>query len=106
MQYVFMFKGAVKTYIYMAAIIYSTMDTINVTQARNDLFKMMDLVLEGRKTTITSKKGNAVLISEEEWNEIIETLYVLSDPDTLPAVMEARSTPTSELERMDWRNIF
>ncbi|MCL1978595.1 MAG: type II toxin-antitoxin system Phd/YefM family antitoxin [Methanomassiliicoccaceae archaeon] len=82
------------------------MDTINVTQARNDLFKVMDSVLEGKKTTITSKKGNVVLLSEEEWNEIIETLYVLSDPDTLPAVMEARATPTSELDRMDWRNIF
>jgi prevent-host-death family protein len=82
------------------------MDTINVTQARNDLFKVMDSVLEGRRTTITSKKGNAVLLSEEEWNEVIETLYVLSDPDTLPAVMEARATPTSELETMDWKNIF
>jgi len=39
------------------------------------------------------------------WNEIIETLYVLSDPDTLPAVREARTTPTSELETIDWRNI-
>ena len=105
-QHFFMLEMAVKTYIYLATFIYSAMDTVNVTQARNNLFKMMDLVLEGRKTTITSKKGNAVLISEEEWNEIIETLYVLSDPDTLPAVMEARSIPTSELERMDWRNIF
>ena len=82
------------------------MDTINVTQARNDLFRVMDSVLEGRKATITSKKGNAILLSEEEWNEIVETLYILSDPDTLPAVMEARATPTSELERMDWRSIF
>jgi prevent-host-death family protein len=82
------------------------MDTISVTQARNDLYKVMDSVLKGRRTTITSKKGNAVLLSEEEWNEVIETLYVLSDPDTLPAVMEARATPTSELETMDWKNIF
>jgi PHD/YefM family antitoxin component YafN of YafNO toxin-antitoxin module len=82
------------------------MDTINVTQARNDLFRVMDSVLEGRMATITSKKGNAILLSEEEWNEIIETLYVLSDPDTLNAVIEARATPTSELETMDWRNIF
>ena len=82
------------------------MDTINVTQARNDLFRVMDSVLDGRRTTITSKKGNAVLLSEEEWNEIIETLYILSDPDTLPAIIEARATPTSELESIDWRSIF
>lgn len=82
------------------------METINITQARNDLFNLISSVIDGNKATITSKKGNAVILSEEEWNEIIETLYVLSDPDTLPAVMEARRTPTSELETMDWRNIF
>ena len=90
----------------MYATKYNTMDTINVTQARNDLFSVIDSVLEGRMTTITSKKGNAVLLSEEEWNELMETLYLLSDPDTLPAVREARATPTSELETIDWRNIF
>jgi len=82
------------------------METINVTQARNDLFNLMDAVLEGERKIITSKKGNAILLSEEEWNELIETLYILSDPETLPAVMEARITPTSKLETMDWRNIF
>jgi prevent-host-death family protein len=97
---------AVKTYIYMNILLYLSVDTINVTQARNDLFRLMDSVLEGRRTTITSKKGNAVLMSEEEWNEIVETLYILSDQDTLPAVTEARATPNSELETMDWKNIF
>ena len=82
------------------------MDTINVTQARNDIFGVMQSVLGGRMVTITSKNGNAVLISEEEWNEIVETLYVLSDPDTLPAIIEADATPTSELESIDWRNII
>ena len=90
----------------MAMTTYCVMDTMNVTQARNDLFKVMDSVIDGRRTTITSKKGNAVLLSEEEWNEIIETLYILSDPETLPAVIEARATPISERERVDWRNIF
>ncbi|MCL1810934.1 MAG: type II toxin-antitoxin system Phd/YefM family antitoxin [Methanomassiliicoccaceae archaeon] len=82
------------------------MDTIDITQARDDLFKVMDHILEGRKAKITSKKGNAILLSEEEWNGIVETLYVLSDPDILPAVMEARETPTSELERVNWRDAF
>jgi len=82
------------------------MDKISVTQARNDLFRVMDSVLEGRMTAITSKKGNAVLLSEAEWNGIVETMYVLSDPDTLPAVGDARATPASELETIDWRSIF
>lgn len=90
----------------MHTLRYDTMDTINITQAGNNMFSIMDSVLEGGRVTITSEKGNTVLLSEEEWNELIETLYVLSDPDTLSAVREARATPTSELETIDWRNIF
>jgi len=82
------------------------MDIINITQFRKDLFGIMESVLSGRIMTVTSKNGNAVLISEEEWNGIMETLYVLSDPDTLPAIMDADATPTSELESIDWRNML
>jgi len=82
------------------------MYTINVTQARNDLFDIMGAVLEGGKVMVTSEKGNTVLISEEEWNGLTETLYVLSDPDTLPAVRESRTMPTSELETIDWIKVF
>jgi len=82
------------------------MNIINITQFRKDLFGTMESVLNGRMMTITSKSGNAVLVSEEEWNGIMETLYVLSDPDTLPAIMEADATPTSELESIDWRNML
>ena len=82
------------------------MDTINITQARKDIFGVMQSVLDGRMLTITSKNGNAILISEEEWKEIMETLYVLSDPDTLPAIIEADATPASELGSIDWRNII
>ncbi|MDR0791215.1 MAG: type II toxin-antitoxin system Phd/YefM family antitoxin, partial [Methanomassiliicoccaceae archaeon] len=95
-----------KAYIYMYRPLSTFMKVINITQARRDLFGVMESVLNGRMLTITSKNGNAVLISEEEWNEIMETLYVLSDPDTLPAIIEADATPTSELESIDWRNII
>ena len=82
------------------------METVSVTQARDDLFDIIDFVLGGRKIRITSEKGNVILLSEEEWNGITETLYLLSDPDTLPAVTEARATPASELEGMDWKNML
>ena len=82
------------------------METVSVTQARDDLFDIIDSVLGGRKIRITSEKGNIILLSEEEWNEITETLYVLSDPDTIPAVTEARATPSSELESMDWKSML
>ncbi|MDR1404991.1 MAG: type II toxin-antitoxin system Phd/YefM family antitoxin [Candidatus Methanoplasma sp.] len=82
------------------------MPTMNVTQARNELFSVMDSVLENERVVVTSKKGNMVLISEEYWDEITETLYILSDPDMLDAIKEARETPTSELKVFDWKNIL
>ena len=82
------------------------MNKIGITQARNNLFGVIDSVLRGERIIITSRKGNAILLSEEEWNGLTETLYVLSDPDTLPAVREAHATPTSELEAIDWRNVL
>jgi len=82
------------------------MDRIDVTQARIDLSGIIDPVLEGGRIMITSEKGNAVLLSEEEWSGLMETLYVMSDPDTISAVREARATPTSELETIDWKNVL
>jgi prevent-host-death family protein len=79
---------------------------MNVTQARNELFSVMNSVLENERIVVTSKKGNMVLISEEYWEEIVETIYILSDPDMSGAIKEARETPTSELKVFDWENIL
>ncbi|MCL2712701.1 MAG: type II toxin-antitoxin system Phd/YefM family antitoxin [Methanomassiliicoccaceae archaeon] len=74
------------------------MSIINVTQARNDLYSILEKVLGHETVTITSKGGNAVLISEEDWEGIKETLYLMSDPEFLNDVREARNTPRSEYE--------
>ncbi|MCL1810983.1 MAG: type II toxin-antitoxin system Phd/YefM family antitoxin [Methanomassiliicoccaceae archaeon] len=74
------------------------MAVVNATEARRNLFSMINLALENERVTITSKTGNAVLISEEELNSILETLYLLSDPETLPAMKEVLETPPSERE--------
>jgi prevent-host-death family protein len=74
------------------------MTVVNVTQARNDLYSIVDKVLDSEAITITSKKGNVVMLSEKDWEEIKETLYLMGDPDFLNDVREARNTPISELE--------
>lgn len=54
------------------------MNTINITKARQNLFKLVSDVNVGyNPITIVNNKGdNAVLISEEEWKNIEETLYL------------------------------
>lgn len=74
------------------------MTVVNVTQARNDLFNLVSTVQDGEKITITSKGCNAVLMSEEEYNSLMETLYLLSDPDMAADLDRTRRTPVSEME--------
>lgn len=58
------------------------MSTINITNARQNLFKLVaDVNVGFNPITIVNSKGkNAVLISEEEWKNIEETLYLSSIP--------------------------
>jgi len=60
--------------------------------------KALERVLDHEAVTITTKNGNAVIISEEDWEGIKETLYLMGDPEFLNDVREARRTPVSERE--------
>ena len=74
------------------------MAVVNVTQARNDLFNMVNRVQDGEKIIITSRNCNAVLMSEKEYNSLMGTLYLLSDPDMAADLDRTRRTPVSEME--------
>lgn len=74
------------------------MAVVNVAQVRNDLFSIMDSAQDGEKVVIVSKGRNAVLMSEEEYDSLIETLYLLSDPDMAADLRKARETPLTEME--------
>ena len=58
------------------------MSTINITNARQNLFQLVaDVSVGFNPITIVNNKGkNAVLISEDEWKSIEETLYLSSIP--------------------------
>lgn len=74
------------------------MAVVDVTQARRDLFDMVNRVQEGERFIIKSKDCNAVLMSEEEYDSLLETLYLLSDPDMAADLDRTRRTPISEME--------
>ena len=77
------------------------MTTVNITQARRDIYSLMDSVFDKGAVTITSKRGNAVMMSEEDWSAIKETLYLLSVPDMLESLEEAESMDVSECATWD-----
>ena len=52
---------------------------------------------------ITSKKNNAVLISEEDWNALQETIYLNSIPGMADSIIKAMKSPDSEFsETIEW----
>ena len=80
------------------------MTTINVTEARKNLYNLVDLANESHETILISgKRGNAVLISEEDWSAINETLYLLSIPKMRESIKKGMETPIDECDTdLDW----
>ena len=65
------------------------MTTVNVTEARANLFKLIDdASVNHEPVLITGKRGNAVLLAEGDWNAINETLYLLSVPGMRASILE------------------
>ncbi|MBR2708545.1 MAG: type II toxin-antitoxin system Phd/YefM family antitoxin [Bacilli bacterium] len=70
------------------------MSTINITNARQNLFQLVaDVNVGFNPITIVNNKGkNAVLISEEEWKNIEETLFLSSIPGLVDNINNIRKT--------------
>ena len=80
------------------------MTTIKVSEARGRLGRLVDeAAVSHEPILITGKRGNAVLISEEDWRAIQETLYLLSIPGTRESIREGLQTPVEEcVKELDW----
>ena len=69
------------------------MTTLDVTEARSRLHNLIDEVTQThRPIMITGKRGNAVLLAEEDWNAINETLYLVSIPGMRESILEGMET--------------
>lgn len=80
------------------------MSVKTATEARANLFKLIDETAQSHKPiTITGKRANAVLVSEEDWNSIQETLHLLNIPGMRDSIVEGLQTPVSECDsELNW----
>jgi prevent-host-death family protein len=78
--------------------------TINVTEARSKLYSLINEVSSSHEPIIvTSKHGNAVLISEDDWKAIQETMYLISIPGMRESIQEGLVTPIDKCrDKVDW----
>ena len=80
------------------------MTTLTASEARSKLYRLIDEVASTHTPIlITGKRSNAVLISEEDWRAIQETLHLLSVPGMRESIREGLNTPIEECAKdLDW----
>lgn len=80
------------------------MDILNATEARSKLYRLIDQASEShRPIVITGKRKNAVLVSEEDWNAISETLHLFSIPGMRESIKEGLGQNIPECSKeLDW----
>ena len=80
------------------------MPTLSATEARSKLYRLIDQTsLSHEPIVITGKRGNAVLISEDNWRSIQETMYLLNIPGMRESIRKGLATPVEDCkEELDW----
>jgi prevent-host-death family protein len=80
------------------------MPTLNVTEARSKLYRLIDETATSHEPIIIrGKRGNAVLISEDDWRSIQETIYLLNIPGMRESIRDGLATPVEECTKdIDW----
>ncbi len=80
------------------------MPTLSATEARTKLYRLIDEAsLTHEPIVITGKRGNAVLISEDDWRAIQETMFLLNIPGMRESIREGLATPIEDCKKeIDW----
>ena len=80
------------------------MKHITVNTAKKDIDSFLDnVIVQGEIVSIATDGGAAILVNQEEWNGILETLYLKNIPGMTESIMEGKATPLSEcLDSVGW----
>jgi len=80
------------------------MTTLTATDARKKFFTLIDDVAESHEPIqISGKRNSAVLISEDDWRAIQETLYLESFPKVRESIVKGLKTPVDKCStELDW----
>ncbi|MDE7169722.1 MAG: type II toxin-antitoxin system Phd/YefM family antitoxin [Mucispirillum sp.] len=69
----------------------------NITNFRKNIFSILEQTIKyNEPVNIKTKAGNAVIISEEDYNGLIETLYLSSNPKMKEKIISGLRTPIEE----------
>lgn len=82
------------------------MTNTNITNFRKEIYELLKQTIKyNEPVNISTKDGNAVLISESDYNGLMETLYLTSIPDMKEKLIEGKNTKKEECiseDEVDW----
>lgn len=80
------------------------MTTLSASEARANLYRLIDQAAESHEPIfISGKRSGAVLVSEEDWKAIQETLFLLSVPGLRESIKEGMAEPLGDsAKEIDW----
>jgi antitoxin YefM len=80
------------------------MPTLTASEARANLYRLIDQAAESHEAILISgKRRSAVLVSEEDWKAIQETLFLLSVPGMRESIKAGMSEPLAKsVKELDW----
>jgi len=80
------------------------MPTLTTTEARAKLYRLIDEAASSHEPIIIKgRRGNAVLISEDDWRSIQETIFLLNIPGMRESIREGLATPVEKCtQELNW----
>ncbi|HAK05202.1 MAG TPA: prevent-host-death protein [Firmicutes bacterium] len=76
----------------------------NITKARAELFRLATSCLKfNNVVNINTKDGNVIMISEEDYNSLIESLYLAGIPGMYENIVEGANLPLEATEKIKWK---
>lgn len=80
--------------------------SISITNARKKLYNLANDVIENNESvTINTKKGEVLLVSKENYNSLVETLFLSSDAEYKKSLIEGMKEPIENCldeENLNW----
>lgn len=79
------------------------MENVNATNFRKNIFEYLNSAVSfGDVINVSTKSGNAILISEDEYKALIETVYLLSIPGMKEKLIDGKNTSLDDCEELKW----
>lgn len=82
------------------------MTNTNITNFRKDIYKLLENTIKyNEPINISTKNGNAVVLSEEDYNNLIETLYISSMPKLKEELIKRKNSSDKDFvkeDEVDW----